>query len=92
MLHVFGEAAKVHDVFFELGAGDEGSAAFLAVGEAAGLQAVEGLAGGHAADLIEAGQLLFGGEGISGDEFAGADFFHQGALDLIVERDEAALV
>ncbi len=78
--------------FSSLGAGDEGSAAFLAEGEAAGLEAVQGLAGGHAADLIEACELFFGGERVSGHELAGADLFHEGALDLIVERDETAFI
>ena len=54
MLHIFGKAAQMHDIFVELRASYKRPAPLLANGEAAGLQPMKSLTSGHTTHLVDA--------------------------------------
>ena len=91
-VHFFAEGEDLAKVFFEFDTGNEGAAAALAVGEAKATEGFESLAGSHAADAHAGGDFLFGGDGLTGLEFAGAYSFEEALLNLVVERDDALAV
>jgi hypothetical protein len=86
------EGEDLAKILFELDAGNEGAFAALAVSDTETAKGFEGLAGGHAADAHALGDFLFGRDGLTCLESAGANLIEQAPLDLVVERDDALAI
>src|SRR5579883_485266 len=87
--HFLAEGEHLAGIFFELSVRDERAFSALAIDDAHFAEGLEGLAGRHAADAKAGSDFLFGGQGVTGVQSAGANLLEQLLADLVVERQNA---
>ena len=90
--HVLGKGSQLAQFLVDLGPGDVGALADLALGKAVLLEELEGLASGHARDIIDFGQLALGGQAVADGELAGLDLGMEEFLDLDIEGRRAVWI
>ena len=87
--HLFGVAEQLVEV--NLGRSDEGAGAMAALDDAIAGQLGEGVACGHEADVVDAGELALGRDGVAGLELARVDAAADDVLNPAISRFVAAI-